>query len=60
MRFVIRRRGTSIANGFLGKPPHPRTVPMKRATSESFVVMGKTFDPAKPDEYIKRFAIRRA
>jgi nitrate/nitrite transport system substrate-binding protein len=30
------------------------------ATSKSFVVMGKIFDPAKPDEYIKSFAIRRA
>jgi nitrate/nitrite transport system substrate-binding protein len=30
------------------------------ATSKTFVVMGKTFDPAKPDEYIKSFAIKRA
>ena len=30
------------------------------ATSKSFVVMGKTFDPAKPEEYIKSFAIKRA
>jgi nitrate/nitrite transport system substrate-binding protein len=29
-------------------------------TSKSFVVMGKTFDPAKPDEYVKSFAIKRA
>ena len=28
-------------------------------TSKSFMVMGKTFDPSKPDEYIKSFAIRR-
>jgi nitrate/nitrite transport system substrate-binding protein len=28
-------------------------------TSKSFVVMGKTFDPAKPEEYIKSFAIKR-
>ncbi len=28
-------------------------------TSKSFVVMGKTFDPSKPDEYVKSFAIRR-
>ena len=25
---------------------------------KSFAVMGKTFDPAKPDEYVKSFAIR--
>ena len=30
------------------------------ATSKSFVVMGKTFDPAKPDDYVKSFAIKRA
>ena len=30
------------------------------ATSKSFMVMGKTFDPARPEEYIKSFAIRRA
>src|SRR5712691_5064271 len=30
------------------------------ATSKSFVVMGKTFDPAKPEDYIKSFAIKRA
>src|SRR3954468_6569614 len=29
------------------------------ATSKTFVVMGKTFDPSKPDEYIKSFAIKR-
>ena len=29
------------------------------ATSKSFVVMGKTFDPAKPEEYIKSFAIKQ-
>jgi nitrate/nitrite transport system substrate-binding protein len=29
-------------------------------TSKTFVVMGKTFDPAKPEEYIKSFAIKRA
>jgi nitrate/nitrite transport system substrate-binding protein len=28
-------------------------------TSKTFVVMGKTFDPSKPDEYIKSFAIKR-
>ena len=30
------------------------------STTKSFSVMGKTFDPAKPDEYIKSFAIKRA
>jgi nitrate/nitrite transport system substrate-binding protein len=29
------------------------------ATSKTFVVMGKTFDPAKPEDYIKSFAIKR-
>jgi nitrate/nitrite transport system substrate-binding protein len=29
-------------------------------TSKTFVVMGKTFDPAKPDEYIASFKIRKA
>jgi nitrate/nitrite transport system substrate-binding protein len=28
-------------------------------TSKTFVVMGKTFDPAKPDEYLKSFSIKR-
>jgi nitrate/nitrite transport system substrate-binding protein len=30
------------------------------STSKTFVVMGKTFDPAKPEEYIKSFAIKKA
>jgi nitrate/nitrite transport system substrate-binding protein len=30
------------------------------STSKTFAVMGKTFDPAAPDEYVKSFAIRRA
>ena len=29
-------------------------------TSKTFVVMGKTFDPTKPEEYIKSFAIKKA
>ncbi len=29
-------------------------------TSKTFVVMGKTFDPSKPEEYIKSFAIKKA
>ena len=28
--------------------------------SKSFVVMGKAFDPAKPDEYLKSFSIKRS
>jgi nitrate/nitrite transport system substrate-binding protein len=30
------------------------------ATSKSFAVMGKTFDPSKPEDYVKSFAIRRS
>jgi nitrate/nitrite transport system substrate-binding protein len=29
------------------------------ATSKTFVVMGKTFDPEKPEDYINSFAIKR-
>jgi nitrate/nitrite transport system substrate-binding protein len=29
------------------------------ATSKKFTVMGKEFDPARPDDYVKSFAIRR-
>ena len=29
-------------------------------TSKSFSVMGKTFDPAKPEDYLKSFAIKRS
>ncbi len=29
-------------------------------TSKTFVVMGKTFDPAKPEDYVKSFAIKRS
>jgi nitrate/nitrite transport system substrate-binding protein len=29
------------------------------ASTKSFVVMGKTFDPAKPDEYLASFPIKR-
>jgi nitrate/nitrite transport system substrate-binding protein len=28
-------------------------------TSKSFSVMGKAFDPSKPEDYIKSFKIRR-
>jgi nitrate/nitrite transport system substrate-binding protein len=30
------------------------------ATSKKFVVMGKEFDPTKPDDYVKSFAIKRS
>src|SRR5438552_102070 len=30
------------------------------ATTKTFVVMGKTFDPTKPAEYVNSFAIKRA
>jgi nitrate/nitrite transport system substrate-binding protein len=30
------------------------------ATSKSFVVMGKTFDPSKPEDYVKSFKIKRS
>jgi nitrate/nitrite transport system substrate-binding protein len=30
------------------------------ATSKSFIVMGKAFDPAKPEDYVNGFPIRRA
>jgi nitrate/nitrite transport system substrate-binding protein len=30
------------------------------ATTKTFVVMGKTFDPGKPEEYLKSFKIKKA
>src|SRR4249919_1734733 len=30
------------------------------ATSKSFMVMGKTFDPAKPEDYLKSFKIKKS
>jgi hypothetical protein len=30
------------------------------STSKTFVVMGKTFDPSKPDDYVNSFSIRRS
>jgi nitrate/nitrite transport system substrate-binding protein len=30
------------------------------STSKTFVVMGKTFDPGKPEEYVKSFPIKRS
>jgi nitrate/nitrite transport system substrate-binding protein len=29
-------------------------------TSKTFAVMGRTFDPAKPEDYIASFAIKRS
>jgi len=29
------------------------------STTKSFTIMGKTFDPAKPEEYVQSFAIKR-
>ena len=29
------------------------------ASSKTFAVMGKTFDPTKPDDYVKSFAMKR-
>ncbi len=34
-------------------------LPPPATTSKSFVVMGKTFDPTKPDDYINSFAMKR-
>jgi nitrate/nitrite transport system substrate-binding protein len=31
-----------------------------KATSKTFAVMGKEFDPGKPEEYVASFAIKRA
>jgi nitrate/nitrite transport system substrate-binding protein len=30
-----------------------------KTTSKTFVVMGKTFDAAKPEEYLKSFKIKK-
>jgi nitrate/nitrite transport system substrate-binding protein len=30
------------------------------STSKTFVVMGKTFDPSKPDDYVNSFSIKRS
>jgi nitrate/nitrite transport system substrate-binding protein len=30
------------------------------STSKSFKVMGRDFDPAKPEDYVKSFAIKRS
>ncbi|PWT93032.1 MAG: nitrate ABC transporter substrate-binding protein [Proteobacteria bacterium] len=35
-------------------------LPAPATNYKSFAVMGKTFDPAKPEEYVQSFAIRRA
>ena len=31
-----------------------------KVTTKTFVVMGKVFDPAKPEEYLKSFKIKKA
>ena len=33
--------------------------PVPDHTYESYQIMGKTFDPAKPEEYAQSFAIKR-
>jgi nitrate/nitrite transport system substrate-binding protein len=35
-------------------------LPAPETTYKSFTVMGKTFDPGKPEEYVQSFAIKRA
>jgi nitrate/nitrite transport system substrate-binding protein len=30
------------------------------ATSKTFSVMGKPFDPSRPEDYLKSFAIKKA
>src|SRR5258706_659946 len=35
-------------------------LPPPASTSKSFVVMGKTFDPARPEDYLNSFKIRKA
>jgi nitrate/nitrite transport system substrate-binding protein len=30
------------------------------SASKTFAVMGKTFDPSKPDDYVKSFSIKRS
>ena len=30
------------------------------STSKPFVVMGKTFDPSRPDDYVQGFSIKRS
>jgi len=30
------------------------------STTKTFVVMGKTFDPGKPEDYVRSFAIKRS
>ena len=35
-------------------------LPTPDTTYKSFTVMGKTFDPGKPEEYVQSFAIRRS
>ena len=46
----IATRGTSAVASMT--PP--------TTTTKSFVVMGKTFDPSKPEDYLNSFKIRKA
>jgi nitrate/nitrite transport system substrate-binding protein len=34
-------------------------LPAPASTTKSFSVMGKTFDPGKPEDYVQSFAIKR-
>jgi nitrate/nitrite transport system substrate-binding protein len=43
--------GQMQLDGPYGKPP--------TSTYEKYTIMGKTFDPAKPEEYVNSFAIKR-
>src|SRR5258705_4383437 len=38
----------------------PTTCASSAATSKTFVVMGKAFDPAKPEDYVASFKIKKA
>src|SRR5262249_47567580 len=35
-------------------------LPPPAATTKTFVVMGKTFDPSRPEDYVKSFSIKRS
>ena len=48
----------------VGEPPArvslPKSMTPPATSYKSFSVMGKPFDPAKPDEYVASFKIRKA
>jgi len=50
---VFLATGTAKVMAEMGLQPPP-------GAYKSFTVMGKTFDPAKPDEYVASFTIKRA